>query len=199
MTSRVFTAGVAVAALLLLGSCGMSRRAQLKRVAKDWCETIRASQVISAEHVSSAHEPVNLKTFIRGLDVPVIVGGCASYSAALHLMRTGAAGVLVGVHREDLGVGVPLATAIADARGARVRHLDETGVYCHLIARGPVTSGADVARAIAIGADAVLIDSSLLLDDDPENGDVVASLRDAMATCGYTDVKTFQKDEVVLR
>ncbi len=98
----------------------------------------------SAEHVSSgAHEPLDLKHLVRRLEVPVLVGGCASYQAALHLMRTGAAGVLVGVGPgvtsttgTVLGVGNPQATAIADARAARMRHLDETGVYCHVIADG---------------------------------------------------------------
>ena len=92
--------------------------------------------VVSAEHVSKTVEPLNLKRFVRELDIPVIVGGCASYQAALHLMRTGAAGVLVGVGpghacttRGVLGIGVPQATAIADAQAARMRHLDETGVY----------------------------------------------------------------------
>lgn len=93
--------------------------------------------VVSAEHVSKTVEPLNLKEFVRQLSIPVIVGGCASYQAALHLMRTGAAGVLVGVGpghacttRGVLGLGVPQATAIADARAARMRHLDETGCTC---------------------------------------------------------------------
>lgn len=152
--------------------------------------------VVSAETVSSSETVLNLKTFIRRLDIPVVVGGCASYSAALHLMRTGAAGVIVGVDLTDLGVGVPLASAIGDARSARVRHLDETGVYCHIIARGSIGTGADVARAVACGADAVLLDASILGDG---NGDVVGNLRQAMATCGYTDLKAFQKAEVVVR
>jgi IMP dehydrogenase len=155
--------------------------------------------VISAEAVSAGGPSLNLKPFIRSLDIPVIVGGCASYSAALHLMRTGAAGVIVGVDRAELGIGVPLATAIGDARSARVRHLDETGVYCHLIARGDITTGADVAKAVACGADAVLIDPSVLVGADPQTGDVVQNLREAMALCGYTDLKAFQKAEVVVR
>jgi IMP dehydrogenase len=154
--------------------------------------------VVSAEHVSSTPDVLNLKTFIRELEMPVIVGGCASYSAALHLMRTGAAGVVVGVDRPELGVGVPLATAVADARAARVRHLDETGVYCHLIARGPVSTGADIAKVIACGADAVMVDTPVALGEAPE-GDPVDHLRRAMALCGYTDVKDFQKAEVVVR
>ena len=124
--------------------------------------------VVSAEHVSRSREPLNLKTFIRQLDLPVIVGGCASYQAALHLMRTGAAGVLVGVGpgaacttRGVLGIGVPQATAIADARAARMRHLDETGVYVHVIADGGMRSGGDVAKAIVCGADAVMLGSPL--------------------------------------
>ncbi len=124
--------------------------------------------VVSAEHVSKTTEPLNLKKFIREFDIPIIVGGCASYHAALHLMRTGAAGVLVGVGpgnacttRGVLGLGVPQATAIADAAGARMRHLDETGVYVHVIADGGMSRGGDIAKAIACGADAVMIGSPL--------------------------------------
>ncbi len=124
--------------------------------------------VVSAEHVSKTAEPLNLKRFVRELEIPVIVGGCASYQAALHLMRTGAAGVLVGVGpghacttRAVLGLGVPQATAIADARAARMRHLDETGVYVHVIADGGMGTGGDIAKAIVCGADAVMIGSPL--------------------------------------
>ncbi|MBV9952088.1 MAG: GuaB3 family IMP dehydrogenase-related protein, partial [Acidimicrobiia bacterium] len=126
--------------------------------------------VVSAEHVSKdeARQPLNLKRFIREFELPVIVGGCASYSTALHLMRTGAVGVLVGVGpghacttRGVLGIGVPQATAIADAAGARIRHLDETGVYVHVIADGGMRTGGDIAKAIACGADAVMIGSPL--------------------------------------
>ena len=126
--------------------------------------------VVSAEHVSkdASRQPLNLKKFIREYDIPVIVGGCASYSTALHLMRTGAVAVLVGVgpghactSRGVLGIGVPQATAIADAAGARIRHLDETGVYVHVIADGGMRTGGDIAKAIACGADAVMIGSPL--------------------------------------
>ncbi|MFI5047807.1 MAG: GuaB3 family IMP dehydrogenase-related protein [Acidimicrobiia bacterium] len=124
--------------------------------------------VVSAEHVSKSVEPLNLKRFIREFEIPVIVGGCASYSTALHLMRTGAVAVLVGVGpghacttRGVLGIGVPQATAIADAAGARIRHLDETGVYVHVVADGGMGTGGDVAKAIACGADAVMIGSPL--------------------------------------
>ena len=124
--------------------------------------------VVSAQHVSKTVEPLDLKRFIRELDIPVIVGGCASYQAGLHLMRTGAVGVLVGVGpgnacttRAVLGLGVPQATAIADVAGARMRHLDETGVYCHVIADGGMSKGGDVAKAIACGADAVMLGSPL--------------------------------------
>lgn len=124
--------------------------------------------VVTAEHKSKNHEPLNLKKVIRDLPIPVIVGGCASYDAALHLMRAGAAGVLVGVGpghacttRGVLGIGVPQATAIADARAARMRHLDETGVYSHVIADGGMATGGDIAKAIVCGADAVMIGSPL--------------------------------------
>jgi IMP dehydrogenase len=124
--------------------------------------------VVSAEHVSKTAEPLNLKRFIREFDIPIIVGGCASYQAALHLMRTGAVGVLVGVGpghacttRGVLGIGVPQATAIADARAARAQHLDETGVYVQVIADGGMGTGGDIAKAIVCGADAVMIGSPL--------------------------------------
>ena len=124
--------------------------------------------VVTAEHVSKTKDPLNLKSFVRELPIPVIVGGCASYEAALHLMRTGAAGILVGVGpghacttRGVLGIGVPQATAIADARAARIRHLDETGVYVHVIADGGMATGGDIAKAIVCGADAVMIGSPL--------------------------------------
>src|SRR6266516_3193759 len=124
--------------------------------------------VVSGEHVSEVSEPLNLKEFIPTLDVPVVVGGCASYPTGLHLMRTGAAGVLVGVGpgaacttRGVLGIGVPQATAIADVAAARSRHLLETGEYIRVIADGGMRTGGDVAKAIACGADAVIIGSPL--------------------------------------
>jgi IMP dehydrogenase len=129
--------------------------------------------VVSAEHVSTRVEPLNLKKFIAECEVPVIVGGCASYSTALHLMRTGAVGILVGVGpgaacttRAVLGIGVPQATAIADAAGARIRHLDETGRYVHVLADGGMRTGGDVAKAIACGADAVMLGSPLAAATD---------------------------------
>lgn len=204
--------------------------------------------VISAEHVSSsATEPLNLKTFVRQLETPVIVGDCASYSAALHLMRTGAAGILVGVGtgrsstvRRVLGIGGPQATALADARAARMRHLDETGVYTHIIADGSMATGGDIAKAIVCGADAVMLGSPLAAAEDapgqgwhwgvqsvhptvPQGGRVAVSprgtmaeiihgpshaddgalnlagaLRQSMAMSGFTDLKSFQKAEVLV-
>jgi len=124
--------------------------------------------VISAEHVSSQGHVLNLKEFVRELPVPVVLGGCASYATGLHLMRTGCAGVLVGVGpgaacttRGVLGVGVPQATAIADVAGARSQHMLETGEYVRVIADGGMRTGGDVAKAVACGADAVMIGSPL--------------------------------------
>src|SRR6201989_2520581 len=124
--------------------------------------------VISAEHVSSSGNVLTLKESVRELPIPVVVGGCASYSAGLHLMRTGAAGVLVGVGpgaacttRGVLGIGVPQATAIADAAAARSQHMLETGEYVKVIADGGMRNGGDVAKAFACGADAVMIGSPL--------------------------------------
>jgi IMP dehydrogenase len=203
--------------------------------------------VVSAEHVSTRTEPLNLKRFISTYDLPVIVGGCASYSTALHLMRTGAMGVLVGVGpgqacttRGVLGLGVPQATAIADAAGARIRHLDETGRYCHVIADGGMRTGGDIAKAIACGADAVMIGSPLATAKEaPGRGyhwgmatfhptlprgarvktstlgtleevltgpahendgrlNLFGALRTSLATCGYANIKEFQKAEVMI-
>jgi IMP dehydrogenase len=203
--------------------------------------------VVSAEHVSTRTEPLNLKRFISTYELPVIVGGCASYSTALHLMRTGAIGVLVGVGpgeacttRGVLGIGVPQATAIADAAGARIRHLDETGRLCHVIADGGMRTGGDIAKAIACGADAVMIGSPLataaeapgrgyhwgmatfhptlprgarvrtpargtlreiLLGPALENDgrlNLFGALRTSLATCGYANIKEFQKAEVMV-
>lgn len=203
--------------------------------------------VVSAEHVSSKTEPLNLKRFISTHELPVIVGGCASYSTALHLMRTGAMGVLVGVGpgaacttRGVIGVGVPQATAIADAAGARIRHLDETGRYCHVIADGGMRTGGDVAKAIACGADAVMIGSpiataaeapgrgyhwgmatfhptlprgarvktstvgtlqEILVGPARQNDgrlNLFGGLRTSLATCGYANIKEFQKAEVMI-
>ena len=203
--------------------------------------------IVSAEYVSSTGEPLNLKTFIRGMQTPVIVGGCVSYQAALHLMRTGAAGVLVGAgsghvgtSRHVLGLDAPQATAIADARAARMRHLDETGVYCHVIADGTMRTSGDVAKAIVCGADAVMLGMPLAsASDAPCPGrhwssstshvtlprgrlievalrgtlaeilhgpalspdgttNIMGGLRTSLATCGYTDVKDFQRAAVAV-
>lgn len=124
---------------------------------------------VSAEHVTTKGDNLNLKEFIKRLDVPVIVGGCASHQAALHLMRTGAAGVLVGfgggashTTKDVLGVRVPMATAIADVAAARRDYLDESGGrYVHVIADGSIGTSGDVAKAIAMGADAVMVGSPL--------------------------------------
>ena len=203
--------------------------------------------VVSAEHVSSFDKPLDLNAFIASLDIPVIVGGCCSYQGALHLMRTGAVGVLVGVgpghactSRRVLGIGVPQCTAVADAAAARMRHLDETGTYCHVIADGGMRTGGDLAKAIACGADSVMIGSPLaaaaeapgrgyhwgmatfhpdlprgtrvfagqkgsladvLVGPAHENDgtlNLCGGLRTSMATCGYENLKAFQKAEVMV-
>ena len=124
--------------------------------------------VISAEHVSSSVEPLNLKEFIAELPVPCIVGGCASYSTGLHLMRTGAVGVLVGVGpgaacttRGVLGIGVPQATAIADVQARALAAHARDRPYVNVIADGGMRNGGDIAKAFACGADAVMIGSPL--------------------------------------
>ena len=134
--------------------------------------------VVSAEHVTTHGDALNLKEFIADLDVPVIVGGAADYHTALHLMRTGAAGVIVGVGADEwsttdtvLGIRVPMATAIADAAAARRDYLDETGGrYVHLIADGGISTSGDIAKAIACGADAVMLGEPLSLADGAPAG-----------------------------
>ncbi|MDN6529794.1 MAG: GuaB3 family IMP dehydrogenase-related protein [Brevibacterium sp.] len=124
---------------------------------------------VSAEHVSSHTEPLNLKQFIYELDVPVIVGGAATYTAALHLMRTGAAGVLVGfgggaaaTPRKTLGLHAPMATAIADVHAARRDYMDESGGrYVHVIADGGLGSSGEIGKAFGVGADAVMLGTAL--------------------------------------
>ncbi len=203
--------------------------------------------VISAEHVSASVEPLNLKEFIAELPVPCIVGGCASYSTGLHLMRTGAVGVLVGVGpgaacttRGVLGIGVPQATAIADVQAARSQHMLETGQYVNVVADGGMRNGGDIAKAFACGADAVMIGSPLaraheapgrgyhwgmatfhgslprgarvatlqngtleeiLLGPAYENDgtfNLFGALRTSMATCGYEDIPSFHRAEVMV-
>ncbi|HEU5043572.1 MAG TPA: GuaB3 family IMP dehydrogenase-related protein [Nocardioidaceae bacterium] len=204
---------------------------------------------VSAEHVSGQAEPLNLKEFIYELDVPVIVGGCATYQAALHLMRTGAAGVLVGfgggaahTTRLVLGLQVPMASAVADVAAARRDYLDESGGrYVHVIADGSVGRSGDLAKAIACGADAVMIGSPLArASEAPGRGfhwgseawhpelprgerieigtvgtlqellfgpshvadgtmNLIGALRRSMATTGYTELKEFQRVEVIVQ
>ena len=133
---------------------------------------------VSAEHVSGSVEPLNLKRFIYELDVPVIVGGVTTYTAALHLMRTGAAGVLVGQGggasssvRQGLGLHMPMATAVADVAGARRDYLDESGGrYVHVIADGSVGNSGDVVKAIACGADAVMLGAALARAEEAPGG-----------------------------
>jgi IMP dehydrogenase len=127
--------------------------------------------IVSAEHVSTTDEPLNLKEFIADLDLPVIAGGCTDYKTALHLMRTGAAGVIVGIGADEwsttdtvLGIRVPMATAIADAAAARRDYLDETGGrYVHLVADGDLQTSGDIAKALGCGADAVMLGEPLSL------------------------------------
>jgi IMP dehydrogenase len=136
--------------------------------------------VISAEHVAAdGAVELNLKTFIADLDVPVVVGGVTNYQTALHLMRTGAAGVIIGygahlgsTTHHALGIDVPMATALVDAAAARRDYLDETGGrYVHLIAYGDLSTGGDIAKALACGADAVMLGEPLAAAaESPGNG-----------------------------
>lgn len=200
--------------------------------------------LISAEHVNIDGEALNLKEFIGSIDVPVIAGGVNDYTTALHMMRTGAVGIIVGggENTNDLALGmdVPMATAIADVAAARRDYLDETGGrYVHIIADGDIDSSGDVVKAIACGADAVVLGSPLarakeaaakgffwpsvaahprfprgvvmealdLNEESPSLEQILrgpsnlpwgienfeGGLKRALAKCGYTDLKSFQK------
>lgn len=203
---------------------------------------------VSAEHVSGDGEPLNLKNFIYELDAPVIVGGCATHQAALHLMRTGAAGVLVGfgggsahTTADVIGVRVPMASAIADVAAARRDYLDESGGrYVHVIADGGLGLSGDIVKAFACGADAAMLGAVLArATDAPGQGthwgaeawhadlprgqrnilssvgtlaevlhgpsrsaegtmNIAGALRKAMGITGYTDLKGFQRVEMVI-
>lgn len=203
---------------------------------------------VSAEHVTADGEGLNLKQFIHELDVPVIVGGCATYQAALHLMRTGAAGVLVGfgggsshTTSDVLGVRVPMASAVADVAAARRDYLDESGGrYVHVISDGSMGFSGDIVKAFACGADAVMLGSVLArATDAPGQGthwgseawhptlprgqrnrldtvgtlaevlhgpsvtadgtmNIAGALRKAIATTGFSDIKSFQRVDMVV-
>src|SRR3954447_11615074 len=134
--------------------------------------------IVSAEHVTKAGEALNLKEFIADLDVPVVVGGAADYRTALHLMRTGAAGVIVGVGADSfsttdpiMGIRVPLAGGIAGPAAARRDYLDETGGrYVHVIANGRIETSGAIARALACGADAVQLGEPLRIAAEAPGG-----------------------------
>jgi IMP dehydrogenase len=203
---------------------------------------------VSAEHVSATREPLNLKRFIYELDVPVIVGGAVTYTGALHLMRTGAAGVLAGygggassANRRTVGIAAPMATTIADIAAARRDYLDESsGRYVHVIADGSVGNSGDLVKAIACGADAVMLGTAFArAKEAPGRGwhwgaearhsrlprgervrvgtagsiekilfgpstsakgqtNLMGALRHAMAANGYSDVKEFQRANIVV-
>lgn len=243
--SQMRSAGITVA-----GSLSPQRTVQYAKQVVDAGVDIFVIRgtTVSAEHVSSDGEALNLKEFIYKLDVPVIVGGCATYTAAIHLMRTGAAGVLVGfgggaahTTQDVLGVRVPMASAVADVAAARRDYLDESGGrYVSVIADGSMGRSGDVAKAIALGADAVVVGSTFARAvDAPGKGrhwgleathpdlprgelvelgtsgtlseiingpshsadgtmNLVGALRRALATCGYSDLKEFQRCEVVV-
>jgi IMP dehydrogenase len=248
VTSRL--AEIRAAGVTVAGALSPQRTQQLyKTVVEAGVDlfVIRGTTV-SAEHVSRNQEPLNLKKFIYELDVPVIVGGAAGYTPALHLMRTGAAGVLVGfgggaasTTRASLGIHAPMATAVADVAGARRDYLDESGGrYVHVIADGGLGSSGDIVKAISVGADAVMLGSTLARAAEAPGGgmhwgaeahhpelprghrvevgslapleqilfgpstsaegtvNLMGALKRSMATTGYSDLKEFQRVEVVL-
>jgi IMP dehydrogenase len=243
--AEIRAAGVTVA-----GALSPARTAEFHKVVIDAGVDlfIIRGTTVSAEHVASETAPLNLKKFIYDLDVPVIVGGVATGQSAQHLMRAGAAGVLVGfgggaahTTRNVLGIEVPMASAVADVASARRDYMDESGGrYVHVIADGSVGKSGDIAKAIACGADAVMMGSPLAkANEAPGMGwhwgmeaaheelprgnrvhvgtvgslkeiltgpshtadgsmNLFGALRRAMATSGYSDLKEFQKVEVVI-
>ncbi|MBE6484929.1 MAG: GuaB3 family IMP dehydrogenase-related protein [Actinomycetaceae bacterium] len=243
--NEIRSAGVTVA-----GALSPGRTQELWRTVVDAGVDIFVIRgtTVSAEHVSANREPLNLKRFIYELDVPVLVGGAVTYTGALHLMRTGAAGVLAGygggaasANRRTVGIAAPMATTIADIAAARRDYLDESGGrYVHVVADGSVGTAGDVVKAIACGADGVMLGTALArADEAPGRGwhwgqeahhsrlprgdrvqvgtagsleqilfgpshtadgttNLMGALRHAMAANGYSDVKEFQRAEVVV-
>jgi len=244
--AQIRAAGVTVA-----GALSPQRTAEFHKAVLDAGVDIFVIRgtTVSAEHVSDQTAPLNLKKFIYELDVPVIVGGCATAQGALHLMRSGAAGVLVGfgggsahTTKKVLGISVPMASAVAEVASARRDYLEESGGrYVHVIADGSVGSSGEIAKAVACGADAVMMGSPLAkASEAPGKGwhwgleahhpqlprgnrvqvgtigtltevltgpshtsdgsmNLFGALRRSMATCGYSELKEFQRVEVVVQ
>lgn len=205
--------------------------------------------IVSAEHVEPSGEALNLKEFVGSLDVPVIAGGVSDYHTAMHLMRAGVAGVIVGggdtTSAAALGIDVPMATAIADVAAARRDYLDETeGRYVHVLADGEIELSGDAVKAIACGADAVVLGAPLAGSAEAAahgvywnavaahprfpRGDVYVATEDdqlvplevvlhgptsdpsgmvnfagglkrAVAKCGFTELKKFQKADLAVQ
>ena len=244
--AQIRAAGVTVA-----GALSPQRTAEFHKAVLDAGVDIFVIRgtTVSAEHVSDQTAPLNLKKFIYELDVPVIVGGCATAQGALHLMRSGAAGVLVGfgggsahTTKKVLGISVPMASAVAEVASARRDYLEESGGrYVHVIADGSVGSSGEIAKAVACGADAVMMGSPLAkASEAPGKGwhwgleahhpqlprgnrvqvgtigtltevltgpshtsdgsmNLFGALRRSMATCGYSELKEFQRVEIVVQ
>jgi IMP dehydrogenase len=244
--SQIRAAGVTVA-----GALSPQRTAEFHKAVIDAGVDIFVIRgtTVSAEHVSTNSTSLNLKKFIYDLDVPVIVGGCATAQGAQHLMRSGAAGVLVGfgggsahTTKTVLGISVPMASAVAEVASARRDYLDESGGrYVHVIADGSVGSSGEIAKAIACGADAIMMGSPLakaleapgkgwhwgqeahheqlprgnrvsvgtvgslsevlLGPSNTSDGsmNLFGALKRSMATCGYSDLKEFQRVELVVK
>jgi IMP dehydrogenase len=244
--SQIRAAGVTVA-----GALSPQRTAEFHKAVIDAGVDIFVIRgtTVSAEHVSANAISLNLKKFIYDLDVPVIVGGCATAQGAQHLMRSGAAGVLVGfgggsahTTKTVLGISVPMASAVAEVASARRDYLDESGGrYVHVIADGSVGSSGEIAKAIACGADAIMMGSPLakaleapgkgwhwgqeahheqlprgnrvsvgtvgslsevlLGPSNTSDGsmNLFGALKRSMATCGYSDLKEFQRVELVVK
>ena len=126
------------------------------------------SQVSSARHLATGYDPLSLADFTRYMPIPVAVGNTTNPEAAFALMEQGAAAVFVGVGpgaacttREVLGIGVPQVTAISDVAAARDAYFAETGRYVPVVADGGMRRGGELAKAIAAGADALMIGSPL--------------------------------------
>jgi IMP dehydrogenase len=125
------------------------------------------STVTTARHIATEYEPLDFRTLKRQLAIPLIVGNCVTYEATLELMQTGIDALLIGVGpgaacttREVLGLGVPQVTATADAAAARDFYYKQSGRYVPIVTDGGMSTGGDICKAIASGADAVMIGSA---------------------------------------
>jgi IMP dehydrogenase len=125
------------------------------------------STVTTVKHISKSYKALDFKKFCRSTKVPIVIGNCVTYEVAMELMDTGCSGLLVGIGpgaacttRGVLGIGVPQVTATIDCAAARDAYYKKKKKYVPIITDGGMSTGGDICKAIACGADAVMVGSA---------------------------------------